>query len=243
MESAIPASLLAVLDRLDTMSEPERQALAGLPWRQQSFQDGAEIIPEGHRPTESCVLLRGFTANVRYLANGDRQLTAIHVPGDFFDLHGLFLKVLDHGVVALTECQVALVKHEHLKRVTADHPHLGAVFAASIAREGALQRTWIVCMGRKDPVRRIAHLVCEMYRRLERAGGARDFQFEFPVTQAEIADLAGLSVVHTNRALQELRATGLMSWQGAEIRISNWPSLVAFAGFDETYLGLRLEEL
>ena len=242
MESAIPASLLAVLDQRVQVSESERQAFASLPWRLQSFQDGAEIIPEGHRPTESCVLIRGFTANVRYLANGDRQLTAIHVPGDFFDLHGLFLKVLDHGVVALTECQVALVKHEYLKRLIAERPRMGSMFTASIAREGALQRTWIVCMGRKDPVRRIAHLVCEMYRRLDRAGCARDLQFDFPVTQAEIADLAGLSVVHTNRALQELRATGLLSWQGAEIRISNWDSLVAFAGFDETYLGLQLEE-
>lgn len=239
MESAIPASLLAVLDRHESISERERQALAGLPWRQQHYEDGAEIIPEGHRPTESCVLVKGLTANVRYLASGDRQLTAIHVPGDFFDLHGLFLKVLDHGVVALTECQVALVKHDHLRKLVAEHPRIGSLFTASVAREGALQRTWIVCMGRKDPVRRIAHLVCEIYRRLEVIGQANDLHFDFAVTQAEIADLAGLSVVHTNRAMQELRATGLLSWQGSDIRISNWTGLAALAGFDETYLGMQ----
>jgi CRP-like cAMP-binding protein len=238
MDNGLPASLLAVLDRRQVVSQVERNALASVSWRMQSIDDGQEIIPEGLRTVESCILVKGISASVRYLASGDRQLTTLHVPGDFLDLHGLFLKVLDHGVLALTDCQVAFVRHDDLRRIAVEHPAIAEMFSTRIARELAIQRMWIVCMGRRDPVRRIAHLLCEMYLRLHRAGQAEAHRFELPITQAELADLAGLSVVHTNRALQELRSTGLVIWQGTAVVITNWTTLTAFAGFDQTYLAL-----
>lgn len=239
MEHGTPVPLLAVLDRKEFLAQAERAALASLPWRIQAFDDGSEIIPEGTIPSDSSILVKGVAADVRYLANGDRQLTTLHVPGDFLDLHGVFLRVLDHGVLALSDCQVATIKHEDLRRLAIEHPAIASLFSTVIARASAIQRTWIVCMGRKDPVRRIAHLVCEMCLRLGVPGRDDGFRFDFPVTQAELADLAGLSVVHTNRALQELRATGFVVWQGAAIVIRNWTSLATFAGFDHTYLGIE----
>lgn len=238
MDSAIPAPLLAVLDRKETITQKVRAVLGSLTWRTQAIDDGREIIPEGFRPSECCLLLEGMAANMRYLANGDRQLTTLHVPGDFLDLHGLFLKVLDHGVLALTDCQVAAVRHDDLRRAALEHPEISDLISTKIARGSAIQSMWIVCMGRKDPVRRIGHLVCEICMRLGAPRLGEGYRFEFPVTQAELADLAGLSVVHTNRALQELRSTGFVAWQGANVIIRNWSSLASFAGFDQTYLGL-----
>ncbi|RST87454.1 Crp/Fnr family transcriptional regulator [Aquibium carbonis] len=238
MDSEIPAPLLAVLERREMLTQPVRAALGSLPWRLQVVGDGREIIPEGFRPTEVCLLLDGMAADMRYLASGDRQITTLHVPGDFVDLHGLFVKVLDHGVLALTDCQIAVVRHEDVRRAMLDDPAIADLVSTMIARGAAIQRTWIVCMGRKDPVRRIGHLVCEMSARVLAPRHGQGHRFEFPITQAELADLAGLSVVHTNRALQELRATGLVAWQGANVVIHNWTSLATFAGFDPTYLGL-----
>jgi len=236
MDSAIPAPLLAVLDRKEMLTQTVRAALASLPWRTQTVDDGREIIPEGFRPSECCLLFEGMAADMRYLANGDRQLTTLHVPGDFLDLHGLYLKVLDHGVLALTDCQIAAVRHEDLRRAAQEHPAVAEFISTVIARGSAIERMWIVCMGRKDPVRRIGHLVCEICLRLGARRQGEGYRFEFPVTQAELADLAGLSVVHTNRALQELRSTGFVAWQGANVIIRNWSALASFAGFDKTYL-------
>lgn len=237
MDSAIPTPLLAVLDRTGILTQAARAALAALPWRTQAVDDGREIIPEGSRPGECCLLLEGLAADMRYLANGDRQLTTLHVPGDFLDLHGLFLKVLDHGVLALTHCQFAAVRHDDLRRAALEQPAVFEFISTVIARGSAIERMWIVCMGRKDPVRRIGHLVCEICLRLGAPRQGEGYRFEFPMTQAELADLAGLSVVHTNRALQELRSTGFVAWQGASVIIRNWAALAGFAGFDKTYLG------
>lgn len=233
-----PQSLIASLERRDALSDEERQALRDLPWRLKRFGDGDEIVAESARPTESCLLVDGLAARSRHLANGNRQLTALHVTGDFVDLHGFFLKIMDHAVVALTPVTVALVPHRDVQRLAAEMPHLGRMLFMMIAIDAAIQRNWIACMGRMEPIRHLAYLVCEVYKRLEVVGRVDNGSFEFPLTQAEIADLVGLSIVHTNRTLQDLRATGFVTWKGNRIAISDWDGLARLADFDPTYLNL-----
>ncbi|MFC3643833.1 Crp/Fnr family transcriptional regulator [Aquibium oceanicum] len=238
MEDFIPEALYAMLERRDELSAIERKALASLSWRLRTYGDGDEIIGEGSEPTESCLLVEGLAARSRQLANGNRQLTAVHVPGDFVDLHGLLLKVMDHAVMALAPCKVAFAPHTELRRVAAELPHLGRMLFMCVAIDAAVQRNWIACMGRMDPLRHIAYLVCEVYRRLDVVGQVRDGAFEFPVTQSEVADLVGLSIVHTNRTIQELRASGYVTWQGNQVIVHDWDGLSRLAEFDPTYLNL-----
>lgn len=237
-KTAIHDPLLAMLERRDALTQAERDALARLSWRERRYKDGEEMIAETSRPNESCLLVEGLAARSRYLSNGNRQLTALHVPGDFVDLHGFLLKVMDHAVMALTPVTVAYVPHREVKRLVADMPHLGRMLFLTVALDAAMQRNWIACMGRLEPVRHLAHLVCELYRRLEVVGLVESGGFDFPLTQAEIADFVGLSIVHTNRSLQELRATGFVTWQGNRIVIRNWDALAELADFDPTYLNL-----
>jgi CRP-like cAMP-binding protein len=237
-ERFVPEPLIAALARRDVLSQDEREALTDLPWRLRRYRDGEEIIPEASRPTESCLLVDGLAARSRELSNGNRQLTAVHVPGDFVDLHGFFLKVMDHAVMALMPCTVAYVPHRDVQRLTGAMPHLSRMLSLTIAIDAAVQRNWIACMGRMEPMRHLAYLVCELYKRLEVVGLVEDGSFEFPLTQAEIADFVGLSIVHTNRTLQELRGTGLVTWQGNRISIRDWEGLAAMAEFDPTYLNL-----
>ncbi|MEW9808073.1 Crp/Fnr family transcriptional regulator [Mesorhizobium sp. ZMM04-5] len=212
-----------------------------LPARPAVFAAGEEIVREGTRQKESCLVTSGFAARSQSLRSGERQITAVHVPGDFVDLHSMMLKVMDHSVVALGPCKVAFVPHERIREVTEQSPHLARLFWLSTTIDGAIQRTWITCLGRRSAEQHLAHLICELYVRLEAAGIASDFTYGFPVTQAELGDVLGLSVVHVNRKLQELRSAGLVEWRDGKVTIRDFDQLARLSEFDPTYLSLRRE--
>lgn len=223
------------------MSAEEVALLNSLPFRKATFAPGAEIIAEDSRPGESCMVMRGFAARSHYLRNGGRQITALHVPGDFVDLHAYLLKVMDHGVAAISPCEVGFTSYEAIRRVTEKSPHLGRLFWLSTVIDGAVQRAWITCIGRLTTKQRIAHFFCEIYLRLEAAGIAFDNRYPLPLTQMQLGDLLGLSVVHINRKLRELRSTRLVEWKGGLVFINDFEALAELAEFDATYLSLRVE--
>jgi CRP-like cAMP-binding protein len=118
---------------------------------------------------------------------------------------------------------------------------LSRLFWLTTTIDGAIQRTWITSMGRRSAGQQLAHLVCELYLRLEAAGVASEHKFGFPVTQSELGDVLGLSVVHVNRKLQELRALNLLTWQRQQVEILDFDRLANFCEFDPTYLSLEKE--
>ena len=235
------AALFASLEQRDHVSAEERTALEKLGWRFKDYPRGAEIIRDRSRPFESCLLLDGYAARVGYLRSGRRQLTAIHVAGDFIDLHGLLLKVMDHSVIALTDCRVGFAEHTELQKLASEQPHLWRLLSLLLTIDSAVQRSWLVSLGRRNPTSHLAHLICELYLRLEIVGKARDYEFEFRIGQADLADVLGLSVVHTNRTLQDLRSQNLLTWRNGVIRILDWPALTNLAEFEPTYLSLIRE--
>jgi CRP-like cAMP-binding protein len=107
--------------------------------------------------------------------------------------------------------------------------------------DAAIQRAWITCLGRRSAEQHMGHLLCELYKRLEAAGVASDNAFELPVTQAQLGDALGLSNVHVNRKLQELRSTGLVTWKDGRVIIHNFDALAKLSEFDPTYLNLQRE--
>lgn len=230
--------LVSAFSRRDQLTEEERTILECLPRRPKTYSEGEEIIAEASRPKESCLVLSGFVARAQYLSTGKRQLTAVHGPGDFVDLHSFLLKQMDHGVVALSSCRVAFIPHANLKVVTETAPHLTRMLWLSTIVDAAIQRAWITCLGRRSAIQHLAHMICEPYLRLEIVGLATEGKFDFPVTQAELGDMLGLSNVHVNRTLQELRGTGLVRWQSGTVDIRDFEALSVFAEFDPLYLNL-----
>lgn len=233
--------LVAAFSRRDRLTEEEKAILEGLPKRLKDYKAGADIIAEGSRPQESCLVLEGFTARAQHLSSGKTQLTAVHISGDFVDLHGFLLKQMDHGIVALSPCKVAFIPHASLRTITETNPHLARMFWLSTVVDGAIQRAWITCLGRRSAIQHLAHLICELYLRLEIVGQAENGKFEFPVTQSELGDMLGLSNVHVNRTLQELRSTQLIRWRGSTVHIDDFDRLRSFAEFDPLYLNLTQE--
>ena len=139
---------------------------------------------------------------------------------------------MDHSVRALTDCSVVFVPHPDLIAITATAPHLTRLMWLSTTIDAAIQREMIASVGRRTPLQHLAHTFCELYLRLEVVGLAEDGKFRFPITQSELADVLGLSLVHTNRTVQDLRATGLVQWNQTEVDITDFDRLTHLAGFD-----------
>lgn len=245
MTSTLSSGLEPLFRRLvirDELGEEERQALTQLLSEVKSLPAGADIVREGERPGRSTLVLSGITCRYSSLANGKRQITAIHVPGDFVDLHSFLIKQMDHSVGTLSPCVVAYAPHEGLERITERLPHLARLLWLLTLIDASIHRQWLVTMGAYPALNRTAHLVCELFARLTFDSVASvDSRLTLPITQQDLGDTLGLSAVHTNRVVQELRARGLIHWQGQEVRILDWPALVELAQFDPLYLHLTRE--
>ena len=145
------------------------------------------------------------------------------------------------GVLALTDCVVAQAAHTRLIQLTERPPHLGRLLWLDTIIAAAIHRQWLVAMGRRSGLGHLAHLVCELYLRLQAAGQAGDLTFDLPLTQTVLGDALGLSTVHVSRLITELRGEGVVSWSGGRIRILDWYRLAEIAEFDPTYLRLQSE--
>lgn len=233
--------LVSKFKRWDDLPADEQAALEEISLRTKVFEAGEEIAAQGSRPTECCLLIDGFIGRATLLSDGGRQIGAIHVAGDFVDIHSFMLKVLDHSIFAITNCTVALVPHATVRELADRFPHLARLFWLNTAVDGAIHREWLAALGRRSAEAHFAHLLCELYLRLKDVRLVDGTTYRFPVTQILLADVLGLSAVHVNRTLQKLRREGLVEWQGSTVEILSWDRLVELADFDDTYLN-RIRE-
>lgn len=148
---------------------------------------------------------------------------------------------MDHGVVSLTDCVIAEAPHSGLIDITERHPHLGRLLWLDTIIDAAIHRQWLVAMGRRSGLGHLAHLVFELYLRLQAVGQTGDLTFDLPLTQTTLGDALGLSTVHVSRLISELRSEGVVAWSGGRIDILDWRRLAEIAEFDPTYLRLQCE--
>ena len=236
------ALLIRRLESIATLSSEERNALATLPMQVTDIRADQDIVREGDRPTRSCVLIEGFTCNYKMTGEGKRQIMAFHVPGDIPDLQSLHLRVLDSSLGTITPCKVGFVQHQTLHDLCARFPRIAAALWRETLIDGAIYREWVVNVGRRPAYARVAHLLCEMALRLRAVGLAVGDSCDLPVTQSKLADATGLSAVHLNRTLQELRAAGLIKFGQGSLQVLDWRRLEESGDFDPTFLHLEGRE-
>lgn len=236
-------ALILNLEARDTVSKDEAQLLHSLVVRERSFAVDEDLVVQGSRPNCSTLLLSGIAARYKVMEDGKRQITALHVAGDFVDLHAFPLKIMDHGIVALSPCHAAFLDHADLKKITETQPHLTRLFWLSTVIDGAIHREWIVAMGRRSKISHLAHLFCELFVRLRVVGETKENSFAFPLKQSELADVLGISLVHLNKTLSLLRNKQVLEWsqKTRTIEILNWKGLAKLAEFDPAYLNLHVE--
>ncbi len=229
-------SLFLKTHRTPVIDGEEASALESAIARTATFTAKQIMVRQQVPLTQCTLLLEGFVERYRDTPEGRRQILAIHIPGDFVDLHSYPLKRLEHSVAALTDVKVAMFPHTAVRALTEQSPTLTELLWRSTLIDAAINREWIVSVGARSAVVRLAHLFCEMYVRLERIGMAPDRTFALPLTQVDLSDATGLTAVHANRMLRQLREQGLVAFRHGEVEILDWDGLRAFADFDPAYL-------
>jgi CRP-like cAMP-binding protein len=197
-----------------------------------------ELIGEKDPPGGMVVLLSGFACRYKLLPDGRRQITAYMAPGDFCDMRVHLLRRMDHSIASVTQATVSFLSRETVTALATQHPrvadglHWGRVVEESVMRE------WLVNLGLRTAFERMGSLLCEMYLRQQAVGLASRGHCDFPFTQGELAETLGLSAVHINRTLQELRRQKMITLSARRLQIHDFEALAAASMFDSSYLQL-----
>ena len=230
--------LIRKLEQFGKLSSNERQVLENLHLDIQQVDAGQDLGRNGHRSSQCSLLLTGMMCRYRTMQDGQRQIMSFHFPGDILDLSGLLLNKPDHGLGTLTPVEVAPIAHATLRGLIQQHPGLGRRLWQDTLVDAAVFREWVVNVGRRSAYARTAHLICEIVARMRAVGMVQDHP-SLTVTAVDLADATGLSVVHVNRVLQELRARKLVEPHGHALAVLDWDGLKHAGGFDPDYLHQR----
>lgn len=234
---------VAKLRSRQALSAEDEELLREAGWSQCRFERHQVIVRAGEPLEHVHLLLNGFAARSQEDSSGDRQIVGIGIPGDLVDIHGAVLGRLEQELVALSACEVALLPHAKMHALTAGSAAIQKVFWLQAAIDHSIQAAWIQALGTKRGTAKIAHVFCEMQLRLGLVGIATQMGFPFPLSQQELADYSGMTHVHLNRCLRQLREAKLLTFANGWAKVLDWERLKRLARFDETYLNLRLIEV
>ena len=234
-----PHPLVRRVESIFCLTVEERDALRALPMTVRQVSRHQDIVRDGDHPSQCCLVLEGVLFRYKTSSDAKRQIIAFHIAGEIPDLQSLHLKTMDHSLASLTRARLGFIQHSAMFELMSRFPRLAGAFWRETLIDAAIFREWVVNLGIRPAGKRLAHFLCEMYRRFDSIGLAGEGTVAFPVTQEELADTLGVSAVHTNRALQDLRAQGLVIFEAGKLTIPDWNSLIAYCDFDPTYLHLN----
>jgi CRP-like cAMP-binding protein len=236
----VPATITLVqkLGSLFDLDAHELAAISTLPSRLVQLAGDAEIHRAGDRPTSCFVVVDGLVSSSKMIEDGKRQIMSFYVPGDLPDIRTLHLGVIDCDVHTIGPSRLAMIEHADLWALITAHPRIASAFWRCTLVVASVYREWIVNIGHRSALARIAHLLCEMMVRLEAVGRASGRICDLPLTQVHLSQATGLSTVHVNRSLKELRQRGLITFAGRRLTIPDWDGLVRLAYFRPDYLYL-----
>lgn len=218
------------------LSNEDEDALASLARIEQRVGAHGEIMGEGVEPRSMPLILEGWACRYRVLENGKRQITSLFVPGDLCQPFGTLPRFMDHSLGALTPVVLAPVSPKAIRAAVLASPRIEEALWWDLLVASAIEREHVVSLGRRSAPERLGHLVCELHSRLAVVGLVDRLGFDLPLTQADLGDLLGLSTVHVNRSLQELRKSGLISSRGRRLTIHDLQRLEEFSFFDAAFL-------
>ena len=223
------------------LTSEERAALEASISEVRTIGPRTTIIRQGDPLTISTLLVEGFMCRYIDDRRGLRQLVAVHVPGDFVDLHAFPLKTLEHDVSTLTPATVAIVPHVSIEALIEERPQIARKLWFSTLLDAAIHRVWLFRLGRLDAVGKVSHFLCETNARLSAIGLSDGRRFALGLTQPDIAEICGLTSIHVNRVLRQLREQDLCVFRSSMVDILDLPGLERRAQFDPDYLYLEQE--
>jgi CRP-like cAMP-binding protein len=230
--------LLSKFERALVLTESERLAIMLLPVQMETVRADQAILREGARPTRSCHLVEGQACSSKVGPNGKRQILAFFIPEDTPDLTSLRLELRDSDIWALNDCTLAYVTHRDLDQLCDEQPRLAKFLWRSTLVDAAIHREWTLNVGLREGLSRLAHLLCEMMVRMEFIDRAKDGSCYLGLTQEDLSEATGLSEVHLNRMLQDLRRRKLISFAKGTLTVHDMDRLAELGDFRADYLHL-----
>lgn len=234
-------SLIRRLESIAELTREEKEAILALRMTIRTVPADQDIVRIGDVPTECCLILDGYAFRYKMLAEGGRQIMSFHPPGDLPDLLSLHLGRMDHSLATLVQSRVAFIQHRDLHDLMRRHEGIWAAFWRDTLIDAAIFREWMVSTGRRTAHQRVAHMFCEVAVRVRAVGLNDGNTCPWPVTQPELADAVGLTDVHVNRVLRDLRQDGLLTTARGTFSVLDWPALTKLGQFDPAYLHLGRE--
>jgi len=231
--------LAALLRRLNTVSgldDADIAAIRALPINVRHWDAGRTIVSDGERPTDCCLVIEGFCVRAKTILDGQRQILSIHIPGEIPDLQSLHLHRMDHDLIAVAPSTLGFISHTSMRALTRTNPNIAEVLWRDTLIDSAIFREWIVNVGQRPAASRLAHTVVELRRRLAVIGREAGDTFEMPLTQEQISEALGITPVHANRIIRQLRDDGIVDINRGRVTVLNEAKLAELAQFDDRYL-------
>lgn len=226
------------LSRHTRFDPAELRALHELPGRAVQVPSRTDFVHLGEETLEATFIVDGLIGRFDQTRKGDRQVVAIYLEGDIPDLHSVVIPQASSALRAFTACSLVRIPHAALQEAAATHVAIAQAFWRESALDVAKVSKWVLSVGRKDALGRMAHLICEVACRSTGSATPVAADFGFPVTQADLGDMLGLSPAHINRTIKSLRLANLVSIDNGRVRIVDWERLSRVADFDSRYLSL-----
>ena len=229
------------LETFAKLSPDDRAALVAISSDVRYIDARRDVIVEGDKPRHVHLVLDGWACRYKQLPDGKRQIVSLVLPGDFCDVNVYILKQMDHSIASITRVKMAMITPDEMNALTIERPRITQALWWHELVTAAIQREWTLNLGQRSAYERLAHLLIELYLRLATVGRAHNGRCDFPLTQNDLAETTGLTSVHVNRTLQELRRDGLIDLGRKQLQILDMPRLMNAAMFNANYLHLDHE--
>lgn len=232
----IRAALVRRLRLSSALSDDDVRDIEGLPITVRHFPAETAIVRDGERASSCCLIAEGFCVRAKTIASGQRQILSIHIAGEIPDLMSLFLHVMDHDLLTLTPCTLGLISHDALQKLHRRRPSLAETFWRDTLIDAAMFREWIVNVGQRPAPARLAHVMIELRERLRIIGAVDGNDFDMPMTQEQIGEALGITAVHSNRVIRQLRQDGIADLHRGRVTVLDERKFQELADFDGRYL-------
>lgn len=239
MDHEHSAALELFVKRLTSRSvlnEEEMGALLGLNGQIKQVAAHTDFVQLGEQVDHCCLVVAGLVGRFGQNRDGARQITCLHIPGDMADLPSVVSPKAGWALGALTTTTVLRIPHADLRRVAAQHFGIAEAFWRDCVADGSMFSEWVVNVGRRSALSRLAHLFCELGIRCEQAGMGDRRSYPLPITQTDLGDAAALTNVHVNRTLRQLRTQSIVELRAGTVTIHDWERLVSAGDFEEAYM-------
>ena len=226
MTIAFPPPRATIQDRLSAGDGALGRVLSP---RLRTLRPREILIPTGQPHDEIYRLTSGWLARSRILSDGRQQIIMVFLPGDLLGLKTMLVDRQSDSIQCIARATVQSLHYESALELAKTDPDVSLRFMWQLAEDERRLHNWVIALGRGNAVERIATLILDFRGRLMQAGLVNGDDFQLPMTQEQLGDHLGLTLVHVNRTLRRLREEGVLTIAVGRARIHDVEALASHA--------------